>query len=351
MHATVLHGPRDIRLEQVDDATLVEPTDAIVRVVAACVCGSDLWPYRGVKPTPEPTRIGHELVGIVEEVGADVRTVRPGRFVIAPFVFSDGTCVHCAHGIHTSCVAGGVFGTGPSRSTGRPIDGCQAEYVTIPQADGTLVALDEVPDDHLVPGLLTLSDVLATGHHAALAARVTAGATVAVVGDGAVGLSGVIAAKRLGAERIVVFSRHADRQALAREFGATDVVESRGRDGARELKELLDGIGADGVLECVGTEESMAQAIASTRPGGMVGYVGVPHGDGGLSLQRMFGTNVGVAGGVAPARAYIPELLPDVLDGTIDPGRVFDRTFALADVADAYRAMDERTAIKALLRP
>lgn len=350
MRATLLHGPRDIRLEQVPDATMLEPTDAIVKVVAACVCGSDLWPYRGIKPTEEPTRIGHELVGIVEEVGADVRTVRPGQFVIAPFVSSDGTCVHCENGIHTSCVDGGVFGAGSARN-GRPIDGCQAEWVTIPHADGTLVGTDEVPDDALVPSLLTLSDVMATGHHAAVAARVVAGSTVAVVGDGAVGLSGVIAARRLGAERVVTFSRHADRQALAREFGATDVVATRGKEGAKELRELLGGLGADAVLECVGSEESMAQALASARPGGMVGYVGVPHGDGGLSLQRMFGTNVGVAGGVAPARAYIPELLGDVLDGTIEPGRVFDREFALTDVADAYAAMDERTAIKSLLRP
>lgn len=350
MHATLLHGPRDIRLEEVPDATLLEPGDAIVKVVAACVCGSDLWPYRGIKETPEPTRIGHEFVGIVEEVGADVQTVRPGQFVIAPFVYSDGSCVHCDHGIHTSCVDGGVFGAGKGRS-GRPVDGCQAEWVTVPHADGTLVGTDEVPDAALIPSLLTLSDVMATGHHAARAARVVAGSTVAVVGDGAVGLSGVLAARRLGAERIVAFSRHADRQAVAREFGATDIVESRGKEGAKELKELLGGIGADAVLECVGTEESMAQALATARPGGMVGYVGVPHGDGGLSLQRMFGTNVGVAGGVAPARAYIPELLVDVLDGTIDPGRVFDREFALADVADAYVAMDERTAIKSLLRP
>lgn len=351
MHATLIHGPRDIRLEQVPDATMLEPTDAIVKVVAACVCGSDLWPYRGVKPTEQPTRIGHELVGIVEEVGKDVKTVRPGQFVIAPFVYSDGSCVHCQNGIHTSCSSGGVFGAGPSRSTGRPVDGCQAEYVTIPQADGTLVGTDEVPDDALIPSLLTLSDVMATGHHAAIAARVVAGSTVAVVGDGAVGLSGVLAARRLGAERIVTFSRHADRQAIARDFGSTDIVEARGKDGAKELKELLGGLGADAVLECVGTEESMAQALASARPGGMVGFVGVPHGDGGASLQRMFGSNVGIAGGVAPARAYIPELLADVLNGTIDPGKVFDREFALADVADAYTAMDERTAIKSLLRP
>ncbi|WP_210491003.1 zinc-dependent alcohol dehydrogenase family protein [Patulibacter sp. SYSU D01012] len=351
MHATILHGPRDVRLEQVPDPELLAPTDAIVRVVAACVCGSDLWPYRGVKETTEPVRIGHEFVGIVEETGAEVRTVRPGQFVIAPFVFSDNSCVHCDHGIHTSCVNGGVFGAGPSRRDGRPIDGCQAEYVTVPQADGTLVGTDEVPDDALIPSLLTLSDVMATGHHAAVAARVAAGSTVAVVGDGAVGLSGVLAARRLGAERIVAFSRHEDRATLARDFGATDVVAARGKEGAKELKELLGGIGADAVLECVGTEESMAQALASARPGGMVGYVGVPHGDGGLSLARMFGTNVGVAGGVAPARAYIPELLGDVLDGTIDPGKVFDLQLPLGEVAEAYAAMDERRAIKTLLRP
>ncbi|MGX6447040.1 zinc-dependent alcohol dehydrogenase family protein [Patulibacter sp. S7RM1-6] len=351
MRATILHGPRDVRFEQVPDPELLAPTDAIVRVVAACVCGSDLWPYRGVKETTDPVRIGHEFVGIVEEVGGDVRTVRPGQFVIAPFVYSDGSCVHCAHGIHTSCVGGGVFGAGPSRSDGRPVDGCQAEYVTVPQADGTLVGTDEVPDDALVPSLLTLSDVMATGNHAAVAARVTAGSTVAVVGDGAVGLSGVLAARRLGAERIVAFSRHEDRAALAREFGATDIVAARGKEGAREVRELLDGIGADAVLECVGTEESMAQALASARPGGMVGYVGVPHGDGGLSLRRMFGTNVGVAGGVAPARAYIPELLGDVLDGTIAPGKVFDLRLPLGDVAEGYAAMDERRAIKTLLQP
>jgi threonine dehydrogenase-like Zn-dependent dehydrogenase len=351
MRATLIHGPRDIRLEQVPDATILEPTDAIVRVVAACVCGSDLWPYRGVKETPEPSRIGHEFVGVVEEVGSDVRTIKPGQFVIAPFVFSDGTCVHCHNGVHTSCVSGGVFGAGRPGRTGRPVDGCQAEWVTVPQADGTLVATPETPDAAMIPSLLTLSDVMATGHHAAVAARVREGGTVAVVGDGAVGLSGVLAARRLGAERIVAFSRHEDRAALAREFGATDVIAGRGKEGAKELKELLGGIGADAVLECVGTEESMGQAIASTRPGGMVGYVGVPHGEGGLPLDRMFGTNVGVAGGVAPARQYLPELLNDVLNGTIDPGRVFDRSFALADVADAYTAMDERTAIKSLLRP
>jgi threonine dehydrogenase-like Zn-dependent dehydrogenase len=351
VRATLIHGARDIRLEQVPDATMLDPTDAIVKVLAACVCGSDLWPYRGVKPIDEPTRIGHELVGVVEEVGKDVTTVRPGQFVIAPFVYSDGSCVHCSHGMQTSCVSGGVFGVGPSRSTGRPVDGCQAEYVTIPFADGTLVGTDEVPDAALIPSLLTLSDVMSTGHHAAVAARVTAGSTVAVVGDGAVGLSGVLAARRLGAERVVAFSRHADRQAIARDFGATDVVEARGKDGAAELRDLLGGLGADAVLECVGTEESMAQALGSARPGGMVGFVGVPHGDGGVSLQRMFGQNIGIAGGVAPARAYIPELLPDVLDGTIEPGKVFDREFALDDVADAYVAMDERTAIKSLLRP
>jgi len=349
VRATLIHAPRDIRLETVPDPRVLRPTDAVVRVVAACVCGSDLWPYRGVRPTAEPHRIGHEFVGVVEEVGADVRTVRPGGFVIAPFAISDGTCVHCRNGITTSCERGSAWG-GPD-AEGLLADGGQGEAVRVPLADGTLVATPEVPDDALVPSLLTLSDVLVTGHHAAVIAGVRPGSVVAVVGDGAVGLCAVLAARRLGAERVVAFSRHADRQALARDLGATDVVAERGEEGVAALLELLGGIGADAVLECVGTKESMAQALGSTRPGGAVGYVGVPAGGPELPAGQIFSNNLTVAGGVAPVRAYLPELLPEVLDGSLDAGRVFDLELPLSGVAEAYAAMDERRAVKALLRP
>ena len=349
MKATLIHGTRDIRLEDVPDPTVQLPTDALVRVVAACVCGSDLWPYRGVRPTTSPQRIGHELIGVVEEVGSDVRTVKAGDFVISPFALSDGTCAHCRNGVHTSCERGAWFGS--EDADGILVDGGQGEYVRVAQADGSLVATPGMPDDALIPSLLTLSDVMGTGHHAAVSAGVGKGSTVVVVGDGAVGLCAVLAAKRLGAERIIAMSRHADRQALAREFGATDVVAERGDEGVAQVTELLGGIGADSALECVGTKESMAQALASTRPGGRVGYVGVPAGGPELPIGQLFSSNVSVGGGVAPVRAYIPELLDDVLSGAIDPGRVFDATYPLDRVADAYRAMDERTAIKSLLRP
>jgi threonine dehydrogenase-like Zn-dependent dehydrogenase len=349
MRATLIHGTRDIRLEDVPDPSIQLPGDAVVQVVAACVCGSDLWPYRGVRPVREPSRIGHEFVGIVQDVGAEVTTVRAGDFVIAPFALSDGTCVHCQHGIQTSCVNGQWWGS--ADADGRVIDGGQGEYVRVPMADGTLVATPEVPDDALVPALLTLSDVMGTGHHAARAAGVGKGQTVVVVGDGAVGLCAVLAAKRLGADRVVAMSRHADRQAVARQFGADDVVAERGDAGVAAIEELTDGVGADAVLECVGTKESMQQAIDATRPGGRVGYVGVPAGGPELPIGQLFSSNVSVGGGVAPVRAYLPELLDDVLAGRLDPGPVFDSTFPLADVADAYRAMDERTAIKTLLRP
>ena len=320
-----------------------------MRVVAACVCGSDLWPYRGVNASEGPVRIGHEFVGFVEEVGSDVGRVRPGMFVIAPFAFSDGTCVHCRHGIQTSCSAGG-FWAHPDRS-GLPVDGGQGEYVRVPLADGTLVATPEPPDDALIPSLLALSDVMGTGHHAARAAGVTRGTTVAVVGDGAVGLSAVLAAKRLGAEQIIAMSRHADRQALATEFGATQIVAERGDDGVAKVRELTGGIGADAVLECVGTKESMAQAIRAARPGGRVGYVGVPAGGPELPVGLLFRRNITVGGGVAPARAYLPELLGDVLAGALNPGRVFDLELPLEKVAEGYAAMDERRSVKALLRP
>ena len=349
MKATLIHGTRDIRLEEVPDPTIQLPTDAVVRVVAACVCGSDLWPYRGVRPTREPQRIGHELIGVVEEVGSDVSTVRPGDFVISPFALSDGTCANCRNGVQTSCVRGAWFGS--EDSEGFLVDGGQGQYVRIALADGSLVKTPDQPDEALIPSFLTLADVMGTGHHAAVSAGVGKGSTVVVVGDGAVGLCAVLAARRLGAERVIAMSRHADRQALAREFGATDVVAERGDEGVARVTELLGGIGADSTLECVGTKESMAQALASTRPGGRVGYVGVPAGGPELPVGQLFSSNVSVGGGVAPVRAYLPELLDDVLAGTIDPGRVFDATFPLEQVADAYRAMDERTAIKTLLRP
>lgn len=349
MLATVIYGERDVRLEEVPDPTLSTGGDAIVRVVAACVCGSDLWPYRGVTPTKEPHRIGHEFVGIVEAIGPDVRAIKVGDFVIAPFYDCDGTCVNCQNGVSTSCLNGAWWGS--DDKIGGFADGAQGELVRVPHADGSLVATPEQPDDSLVPSLLTLADVLGTGHHAAVSAGVNPGSTVVVVGDGAVGLCAILASKRLGASRIVAMSRHADRQAVAREFGATDVIEERGDEGVAAVKALFDGVGADFVLECVGTQESMDQAIRSARPGGMVGYVGVPNGGAELPIFTLFGTNVGVNGGVASVRSYVEELLPEVLSGEINPGRVFDVQLPLAEVAEAYAAMDERRAIKVLLRP
>ncbi|MDQ1597512.1 MAG: hypothetical protein QOI70_936 [Microbacteriaceae bacterium] len=349
MFATVIHGERDVRLEEVPTPTLSTGGDAIVRVVAACVCGSDLWPYRGVTPIAHPRRIGHEFVGIVEAVGSDVEKIAVGDFVIAPFYDCDMTCVNCRNGVSTSCLHGGWWGA--DDRVGGFADGGQGEFVRVPHADGTLVATPEIPDDSLIPGLLTLADVMGTGHHAAISAGVTAGSTVVVVGDGAVGLCAVLAAKRLGASRVVAMSRNEDRQVVARAFGADDIVEERGQAGIDRIKAMFDGVGADCVLECVGTAESMDQAIRSTRPGGMVGYVGVPNGGSELPIRQLFGTNVGVNGGVAPVRSYIEELLPEVLSGAIDPGRVFDLTVPLSEVAEAYAAMDERRAIKVMLRP
>lgn len=350
MRATLIHGERDIRSEQVADPRLSGTgKDAIVRVTAACVCGSDLWPYRGVTPTEEPRRIGHEFVGVVEEVADGVSTVKAGDFVIAPFYDCCGVCANCRNGFTTSCLELGWFGS--QDHWGHPTDGAQGELVRVPHADGALTVVPGQPDEALVPSLLTLSDVFLTGHHAAVSGGVTRGSTVAVVGDGAVGLSAVLAARRLGAERIVAMSRHASRQEVATEFGATDVVAERGDEGVARLKDMFDGIGPDAVLECVGTKESMDQALRSARPGGQVGFVGVPNGGPELPLRTMFSTNVGVRGGVAPVRSYVDEILPEVLDGSLAPGRVFDGTFALADAAEAYAAMDERRVIKALLRP
>jgi threonine dehydrogenase-like Zn-dependent dehydrogenase len=346
MRATVLHAARDIRLDDVAVPELHEDSDAIVRVVASCICGSDLWPFRGINQISGPMRIGHEFVGIVEQVGAGISTVTTGDFVIAPFTFSDNSCALCQRGVHTSCVNGGFWGNDDKQ--GHAVDGGQGETVRVPFADGTLVSTPSQPSQELIAHLLTLSDVFPTGHHAAVSAGVTRGSTVAVVGDGAVGLSAVLAAKRLGAAKIVAMSRHEDRQRLAREFGADEVVAERGKDGAAAVREMLDGIGADQVLECVGTKESMQQAMLCARPGGRIGYVGVPH-DVELNVPAMFGRNIGIAGGIAPARNYIEELLPEVLNGTVQPGKVFDLTLPLDQVADGYRAMDERTAIKTML--
>lgn len=349
MRATIIHGERDIRVEEVVDPVLSTGKDAIVRVVAACVCGSDLWPYRGITPTAAPRRIGHEFVGVVEAVGPEVERIRVGDFVIAPFYDCDMTCLNCRNGVSTSCLEHSWWGQ--NDAVGGFADGAQGERVRVPHADGSLVATPGMPAEHLIPSLLTLADVMGTGHHAAVSAGVTAGSTVAVVGDGAVGLCAVLAAARLGASRIVAMSRHESRQALAREFGATDIVEERGEAGIARIKELFDGIGPDALLECVGTTESMDQALRSVRPGGQVGYVGVPNGGAELPIGLMFFTNVGARGGVAPVRNYIEELLPEVLDGRLNPGRVFDLELPLAEAAEAYAAMDERRAIKVLLRP
>jgi threonine dehydrogenase-like Zn-dependent dehydrogenase len=347
MRATVLNAVRDIELQQVDDPRIHHPTDAVVTVTATCICGSDLHPYRGHGPTAFPRRIGHEFVGVVAEKGSDVTGVEIGDLVIAPFAISDGTCVHCRNGIPTSCVQGSFWGA-PDR-TGVLADGAQAEHVRVPLADSTLVRVGESVGPAMLPHLLALSDVMGTGHHAALAAGLQAGQTVVVVGDGAVGLCAVLAAHRLGAARIIAMSRHETRQKIALEFGATDIVAERGVDGAARIQDLLDGVGADVALECVGSEESLHQALDVTRPGGRLGCVGAPFFQ--LPVPALFGRNIGFAGGVAPVRAYLPELLVDVLADKIRPGRVFDMELPLSAVADGYRAMDERRAVKVMLRP
>jgi len=343
MKATVMYEAGDVRVEEVADAGLVEATDAVVRITHSCICGSDLWPYKSMGAVDGGRRMGHEFVGVVEDVGADVSTVASGDLVIAPFVWSDGSCDFCQEGLHTSCRHGGVWGNEDN--------GAQAEAVRVPWADGTLVKVGTEPDDALLPSLLTLSDVFATGHHAAVSAEVSPGATVAVVGDGAVGLCGVLAAKRLGADRIIILGRHEDRTAIAREFGATDVVAERGKEAVQRVRELTGGDGAPSVLECVGTPESFGTAASIARSGGTVGRVGVPQ-DGKLPrADAMFMRNISVRGGVCPARAYIPELLPDVLDGRVEPGLVFDSTIGLDEVPEGYRAMNDRETIKAMVKP
>lgn len=341
MRAAIFNGPRSITAGDRPDPSIIEPTDAIVRVVLACVCGSDLWYYRGDSPL-DPGPIGHEFIGVIEDVGSEVEAVGTGDLVISPFAFSDGTCPHCRNGITTACVNGGFFPTNG--------DGGQGEAVRVPLADGTLVPVHGTGhSDELLRSLLTLSDVMSTGHHAAVCADVQVGDTVAVVGDGAVGLCAVLAARRLGAERIIALSRHPSRQQLAGAFGATDTVAERGEEGIAKVKELTGGVGVDAAIECVGTNQAMATAIAIARPGAMVGYVGVPHGVE-LPIEPLFRYNVGVHGGAAPARTYIPELIDDVLEGRIDPGRVLDYETDLVGIADAYAAMDERRAVKSLVR-
>lgn len=338
MHGTVLYGPKDIRFENIPEPRIEKPTDAIIRIAATCICGSDLWPYRGLQPLNGPTPMGHEYCGFVEEVGTAVRSVKPGQFVVGSFATSDNTCPHCRFGYQSSCVQREFM----TRA--------QAPYLRVPLADGTLVATSDVPSDHLVPSLLAASDVLGTGWFAADAANVKPGATVVVVGDGAVGLLGILSAKQMGAERIIAMSRHESRQKLAREFGATDIVTERGDEGIARIKELTNGIGADSVLECVGTQESMQQAIRSTRPGGFASYVGVPHGVE-LDGWNLFFSHVHLHGGPAPVRRYLPKLIDLILSDKIQPGKVFDLELPIDQVAAGYAAMDERLAIKTLLRP
>ncbi|MFD5464582.1 zinc-dependent alcohol dehydrogenase family protein [Kitasatospora sp. NPDC127059] len=338
MRGAVIHAPGDVRLETLDDPRILHPTDAIIRTAVTCVCGSDLWPYRGAEPIDDPHPMGHEYVGFVEEVGSEVTGLRPGQFVVGSFATSDNTCPNCLNGFQSNCLHREFMST------------CQSEYVRIPNAAGTLVATDGVPGGEMWPGLLANSDVMGTGWWAADAAHVRPGSTAVVVGDGAVGLCAVIAAKEMGAERIIAMSRHTSRQKLALEFGATDIVTERGEEGIARVKELTGGIGADSVLECVGTAQAMSQALHSARPGGSVGFVGVPHGVA-VDGRELFFSHVGLRGGPAPVRRYLPDLIERVLSGRIDPGKVFDLTLPLADVAEGYKAMDERRAIKALLKP
>jgi threonine dehydrogenase-like Zn-dependent dehydrogenase len=340
MRGAVIHAPGDVRFEDRADPKIEQPTDAIIQISATCVCGSDLWDYRGINPVTQPTPMGHEYVGIVEETGSDVTTIKPGQFVIGSFFASDNTCEICRAGYQTSCIHREYVGA----------NGAQAQYLRVPLADGTLVATPSMPDAGLVPSLLAASDVLGTGWFGAVAAAVQPGKTVAVVGDGAVGLLAVLAARQLGAERIIAFSRHKPRQELARQFGATDIVTERGDDGVARIKDFTDGLGAHSVIEAVGTQESIMQAIRSTRPGGHLGYVGVSH-DVSLPGEELFHSHVHLHGGPAPVRSFLPDLINRIWAQQIDPGRVFDLTLPLDQVAEGYKAMDERRATKTLLQP
>lgn len=344
MRATIMHKAGDVRIENRPDAAIKVQTDAVIRVTRACICGSDLWPYNDMQPLAGGRPMGHEAIGIVEAVGADVRRIKVGDLVIMPFAYSDGSCVFCDEGLPTSCVHGGFFGD-------PQVGGAQAEALRIPQADGTLYPIKAGPDDALMASLLTLSDVMGTGHQAAVAARVKPGRIAAVIGDGAVGLCGVIAAKRLGAEQIIMLGRRRARTDLARAFGASAVVSERGDEAVARVMELTGGFGAHAVLECVGSEAAMATAVGVARPGGAIGRVGVPHYGSVAGGIRGFYQNITITGGPAPVRAYIDELLPDVLEGRIEPGRVFDRTVDLDGVPDGYRAMNDREALKVMVRP
>lgn len=338
MRATTIHAAGDIRVEEVPDPVIKKPTDAIIKVTAGCICGSDLWPYRGENPIRSGSTIGHECIGIVEEVGSEVHDFQAGDYVVVPFCHCDNTCVHCRAGAQSACVNLGMTASG------------QAEYARVNQADGSLVATGGTPPDDLLASVLALTDVMPTGWHAAVCAGVTKGGTAVVVGDGAVGLCGVLAASVMGAEKIIAMSRHESRQEVARAFGATHVVASRGKDGIAEVREITDGVGVDAALECVGTDEAMKTAIGVTRPGGGVGFVGVPHGVE-LPIRTLFERNIGLRGGIAPVRRYLPELLALVQDRAIDPGKVFDLTLPLEEAPEGYRAMDERRAIKVMLQP
>ena len=342
MRATLMYAAGDVRVEDVPDASIKDPTDVLLRITSSCICGSDLWPYKSMPHDDAGRQMGHEFIGVVEDVGADVATVKAGDLVLSPFLWSDGTCVFCHEGLHTSCLHGGRYGFAD-------VPGGQSEAVRVPQADGTLVGLPVGEDDALMPSLLALTDVMGTGHHAALAAKVGPGKTVAVVGDGAVGLCGVIASKRLGAERIVLLGSNPDRIALGQEFGATDVVRERGDEAVERVRELTE-FGAHSVLECVGLEQAVETALAIARPGGAIGRVGVPEHDS-TPTAVAFWKNASIAGGPAPVRAYIEELLPDVLEGRIEPGRVFDRTGSIEDVPDGYRAMNDRQVLKFQIKP
>ncbi|GAA4188250.1 zinc-dependent alcohol dehydrogenase family protein [Gryllotalpicola kribbensis] len=345
MLATFMYGPGDVRVEETEEPKILQPTDAIVRITLSCVCGSDLHAYHGGGTRSGIARMGHEFLGIVEETGTDVQTVKKGDLVLAPFVWADNTCDFCREGLHTSCRHGGAWGSGD-------VGGGQAEAVRVPQADGTLVKLPVPEDSELLPDLLTLSDVMCTGYHAAVKGRVSSDTTVTVIGDGAVGLSAVLSAKLLGASRIILMGRHTDRTNLGVEFGATDVVPERGEEGIQKVKDLTDGDGTHVVIEAVGFKDAYDQAFGVVRKGGTVSRVGVPqYQDANVGFPTMFFPNITLTGGVAPARAYIETLLPRVLDGSIHPGKVFDRTVALTDIAEAYRAMNDREALKVLVRP